>query len=273
MADHNSVRELAGLRLVLDPSSDIDKNTATMLGLDIDDMFGQDNAIIANQEAGSTDLLQGVLDIFGKQESVSDSAAEPMVDSGPWHFILIRLAENHSLAQFKKTLQEQGFDMRDQVLLRDWRNTVGGSALLVYVLQLVLNIGALFVILGVLLITTNGVMLSIFERSAEFAVIRAMGASKPYVIKLVVLESLLVVFGSAVLGLLLGALATVIINRIGLEVRNPYLVMMVGGNTIQSAFSLGLFLVHALGAVLMALVVCILPLRKVLTIQPSRVMA
>jgi putative ABC transport system permease protein len=145
--------------------------------------------------------------------------------------------------------------------------------MLVYVLQLVLNIGALFVILGVLLLATNGMMLSVFERSSEFAVMRAMGASRRFVFALVIQESFMLVFGSAFLGLFLGAMASLLLNALYIEVANPYIVMLLGSNSIHSTLKLGLFLLHALGAMCIAIVASVFPVRKVLVIQPSRAMA
>ncbi len=272
LADYASVRDLAGLRRGSDPASALGDDASALLGLDIDELFSDEGADSSGGEGSSAELLDGLAAMFSSGNAAEDlSASSP--DDGPWHFLLINTARNEGAGSIKSRLAEAGYGPDQEFLLRDWRATVGGSAMLVRFLQLVLNLGALFVIFGVVLIATNGMTLSIFERRAEFGVIRAMGASKPYVLALVVLESAIVVFGGAVLGLLLGGLAILALNLAGLRVDNQYVIMLLGGKAIRGELSVGLLAWHALGAMAMALAACVSPLRKVLGIQPSRAMA
>jgi len=67
------------------------------------------------------------------------------------------------------------------------------------------------------LLVANTVMMSVYERVREFGVMRALGARRGFVFRLVVLESLLLSLLGGVLGLGLGALASGAINLYTLD--------------------------------------------------------
>lgn len=269
LVDQDSARALAGLRAGADDAvlSELD---AGLLAGDLDELFGG-GMDLSDPVPAASGLLEGLEDLFAAQ--ALEPAASAGDDVGPWHFMLVKLAPDAKVDDVRAILKGGGLDPDNDLLVRDWRATIGGSALLSYVLQLVLNAGALFVILGVLLLATNAMMLSIFERTAEFGLLRAMGASKAYVSMLVMTESFAVVVGSAAAGLGLGALGTIALNRAAIEVTNPYLVMLLGGGLVRSRLDLPLAAWHLAAAALMAFAAGYAPLRKVLGIQPSRAMA
>ena len=85
-----------------------------------------------------------------------------------------------------------------------------------------LGISAIALIVGAIAVA-NTMMMSVFERTKEFGVVRAVGAKPSFLFGLIVVESLLLSLIGAVVGVALGSLATGIVNSlsmgyVGLEV-------------------------------------------------------
>lgn len=67
------------------------------------------------------------------------------------------------------------------------------------------------------LLVANTVMMSVYERTREFGVMRALGAKRGFIFRLVVLEALLLSSLGGLLGLLLGSAVSQAINLYTLE--------------------------------------------------------
>jgi putative ABC transport system permease protein len=85
-----------------------------------------------------------------------------------------------------------------------------------------LGISAIALIVGAIAVA-NTMMMSVFERTREFGVVRAIGAKPGFLFRLVLLEAILLSIVGALAGVILGRLGMVIVNRIandliGLEV-------------------------------------------------------
>jgi putative ABC transport system permease protein len=85
-----------------------------------------------------------------------------------------------------------------------------------------LGISAIALIVGAIAVA-NTMMMSVFERTREFGVVRAIGAKPGFLFRLVLLEAILLSVVGAVAGVILGRLGMIIVNNIandliGLEV-------------------------------------------------------
>jgi len=76
-----------------------------------------------------------------------------------------------------------------------------------------LGISAIALIVGAIAVA-NTVMMSVFERTREFGVIRAVGARPRFLLALVLAESILLAVAGAAVGVLLGRLGVFAVNRV-----------------------------------------------------------
>jgi hypothetical protein len=204
-------------------------------------------------------------------ESASRDARETV--EGAWNFLLVSLKDGADPAAVKRRLAEDGYTRTEGYVVRGWRETVGGSAQIVSALQLLFNVGLLFVAFGAAIITTNALVLSVLERTREIGTLRALGASKPRLALMIGLETLFVVVGGAVLGLALGGAGTGVLNESGLTIDNQYVNILFGGEPIRGTVTAGLIGTHLLAAVGLTLVALVYPLRRALKIAPVEAMA
>jgi putative ABC transport system permease protein len=152
-------------------------------------------------------------------------------------------------------LQSLGFDIRDWVELSDfYAKTVELYRTQFGVLQWI-------VLIMVLLSVFNTVNMSVFERVGEFGTLMALGNTRGYVFRLVMVENLLLGLFGAVLGVVLGTLLALAISQVGIPMPPPpnsnvaYTALIrVLPDTVLLAFFVGL------GATLAA---ALLPARRV----------
>ena len=157
--------------------------------------------------------------------------------------------------------------------VRDWSSSVGGNARLAWFLQLLFNIGLLFVSFGAVIIAANALLLSVLERTGEIGTLRAMGASRLRIALMIFFETLLVVFGSAVIGIVLGHFATEQLNSAGIVIENPYIQILFGGEPLRGSVNLQIVLVHLAAGLLLTVLSMLYPLKRALGIRPVEAMA
>ena len=76
-----------------------------------------------------------------------------------------------------------------------------------------LGISAIALIVGAIAVA-NTMMMSVFERTKEFGVVRAIGAKPGFLFRLVLVEAVLLSLVGALLGVILGRLGMVVVNNI-----------------------------------------------------------
>jgi putative ABC transport system permease protein len=160
------------------------------------------------------------------------------------------------------------------VQIRDWRDTAGGNAKIVWFIQWIFNLGLVFISLVAGLIVMNSMSLAVAERTSEIGTMRSLGASRVWVARLVSWETIVLVTGAGVVGLLAGAVLIVGLGSVGgLAVENPFLATLLGTNRYSPTLSLPLMFEHVLLSLALGALATILPVRKALQVSPLQAMA
>jgi putative ABC transport system permease protein len=227
----------------------------------VDDLFGSTDTL-EEAESGITDPE----DLFSNLPPAADSNA-PETREGAWNFILIRLRDGYNMQDLN--LEE---DSLEPLVIRGWRQSAGGSAVLVWVLQLLFNAGLIFIAGGASIITVNALVLSVLERSKEIGTMRALGATKTRVGSLISAETILLVFSTGAVGVLIGTILVLLINAAGIRISNPVLISLFGRTTISGEISAALIGQHLLLGLLIGSLAMLYPLKKTLSITPVKAM-
>ena len=205
-------------------------------------------------------------------QATDEPDEEPDITRGAWNFLLISLHDRADARRVERRLAETGYGPDSGYTIRDWRATVGGNAEIAWYLQLMFNVGVLFIAVGAAMITTNALVLSVLERTSEIGTMRALGATRSRVSAMIGLETVLVVVGAAVAGIALGAAAVAAINAAGITVANPYIAALFGGQAVGAALTPQLVGMHLLAGFVLALVAVVYPLKRALGIEPVEAM-
>jgi putative ABC transport system permease protein len=157
------------------------------------------------------------------------------------------------------------FDVRTWVELSDvYRNTVTAYEGQFGVIRLIL-------LLLVILSVSNVVNMSIFERTGEYGTMRALGNDGAHVAKMIYIETALLGAVGALVGVLLGAIAALVISKIGIPMPPPPNVYL--GYLAQIRVDTGMLLRAFVIGLIVPLPACIWPaykMRKIAIIDALR---
>jgi len=200
----------------------------------------------------------------------------PETQQGAWNFLLIRLAgrrENSGAGRITRDLRNADFPGIEDIQVRDWRHSAGGNAMLVWIVQILLNAGLIFIAAGASIVTVNALALSVLERTREIGTMRAIGASRGRVGFMISAETLVLVAGAGILGIGAGTLLVALLNLLRIQLSNPVLQALFGGTRLAGRLSAALITNHILLSLALGLVSLVYPLRKCLKIVPVKAMA
>ena len=231
---------------------------------------GSVNDLFANAEDSAAPTEEGI-----SFEKVTKTLAEDGVvsveDPKTWNFLLIKSPAPELDAQ---RLREVLRDSAAPLQVRDWRDTAGGNAKIVWFIQLLFNLGLVFISLVAGLIVMNSMSLAVAERTREIGTMRSLGASRGWVAELISWETILLVTGSGVAGVSLGVILILVVSATGgLIITNPFLATLLGTDQYRPSISLPLVWGHLALSLGLGVFATILPIRKALQVSPLQAMA
>jgi putative ABC transport system permease protein len=236
----------------------------------------------AGKTAGSIDaLFSGAKDSkadpkaglkLGDIESLlsSDESEEDISASSSWNYLLVKLSPGADRNGIAASLDRKFASRGLPVAARDWRETAGASALYVSWLRILFSIGIGIILAAGMIIIVNALVIAVFERTSEIGTMRSLGASRSFVRRLFVAETMILVLGSALIGIALGALVCALIATRGIAISNQTLVTLFGSNHIRPVVTFGSAALNAAIATLIGALVWIYPVRLAIRIEPAR---
>jgi len=208
------------------------------------------------------------------QKVTQDLALEgqaPVEDPKTWNFLLVRTPRQAlSLATLTNALKNSPAPLQ----VRDWRDTAGGNAKIVWFIQLLFNLGLVFISLVAGLIVMNSMSLAVAERTREIGTMRSLGAAQGWIGRLISFETVILVTGAGVFGVLAGALLVALVGLFGgIPIDNPFLAGLLGTSRYVPTLSLSLMLQHVLLSLLLGAFATILPVSRAFKVTPLQAMA
>jgi putative ABC transport system permease protein len=267
LVDGQTFRSLQGLVVSAGQVELSVAETEILATTDLDGMFG--DAGFGEVEATTTaaaEITEGsLLSLFSERERV-----EPVIDSGAWHFLLVRLQQPAAAEAFIEELNAYFVEQDISAEANDWQQAAGGFSRLAAVIQNVFN-GAIVVIAVVaIIIIMNTLVISVIERTSEIGTMRALGARRGFVLRMFVTETLSISWISGVAGILIGAGIVGLLNLIGLRTESDFLIILFGGEVLRPTLSLGTVLVSTVIVTGIGVFASIYPVLLALRIQPVR---
>lgn len=231
----------------------------------LDALFEESSDIVVAAE--DSDLLDDIADILLDTDE-SDIVREAQSDV--WNFVLIRGKKNYS--PLMRDLEDFNRDNTLYLKIMDWKQAAGLPSQSAFSIQIIFSVGVLFILLAAVLVTMNGLTISVLERIAEIGTMRAIGARRSLVSKLFFVEVALLVFSSVVVGIILGIICCGIVSAAEIELVSPLLRSIFGGKYLRPIISLKLVLLHFVFAFFISAFSWLGPVRFAFKISPAQVM-
>jgi putative ABC transport system permease protein len=270
--DLENARVLNGMTGITDLQAFLTETELNSLGaVDEDALFGGgglfDQPLIADQGAGG-----GSRDFDSILGDTSGRAQLSAVDSNAWHYVLLKLdnegATPRVVRDLNRTFQEAGWDLQ----AFEWLDGGGALAQFTYVLKTVFNILIIVVAVVAVIIIMNTLVISVTERIPEIGTMRAIGAQKRFVRRMILLETLMIAVVFGAIGIGLGAAVTGILGATGLESDNVMLQVFMGGPVLNPTVSLGSVISSLVAVIVAGLLASLYPAAVALRIQPVTAM-
>ena len=264
--DITTLRTLTGMT-VSAPAEQIltDEQAAQLGAVDEDDLFGAAAAggsLVQDVEAsaGAPVLLE-----LGERE-------QTVVDSGAWHFLLLKLHRPGTAARVTEDLERVigEADLNAQVL--GWVAAAAPVSQLSDGFKIVFNVVIIVIAVVAVIIIMNTLVISVTERISEIGTMRAIGARKGFVRSMIGAETvtLAFVFGGA--GVVLGLVLLLILGATGIRASNLFLRILFGGEVLRPVVSLGSVAFSLLMVAAIGVLSSLYPLAVALRISPRQAM-
>jgi putative ABC transport system permease protein len=264
-ADVNTVRLLSSLTVGGAAEVAIPESTkALAASTNEDDIFSQDEVVSGG--ATTQDVSAAV--------AAAETAPKPkaVADTGAWQYILLKLDNPASTGSTITSLNAYFIKNGIAAVAGDWKGAASPFSQFITQIRSVLGIVILVLAVVAIIIIMNTLVVSVIERTGEIGTMRALGAQKPFVWKMFLIETLCVTLVFGLAGILLSALAMGILDLAAIKASNSLLKILFGGEYLHLTLSAGAVVSTLLMVAAVSFLAHIYPVMVALRIQPVRAM-
>lgn len=283
LVDADTMRDLLGFASLRDGQIVLSEKQAEFVeAFDPEALFGDEAGadVIADPEKeGIVSEGGGFVDPFLSAVAAKDVVAEDAAAasgvaalSAPpepaWQFILIRLGSGVNAARFMDGLKTFATGLDQSVHVQDWVAGAGAVARTAVTIRLVFDLMVSIVAVIVIMITMNVLVVSISERVPEIGTLRALGAKKRFIRRMILLETSFLAIIAGLAGVFLGYLALMVLRRSGIEAPNLFFEAIFAGKKLVPSISAGAALRAFLWIFGMSILSSLYPIAIALRIRP-----
>lgn len=231
--------------------------------------FDPDSLFMDNFTVASSDTANAASTSETAQTIVSSTATTTAATVQPaWQFLLIKLQPNANAAQFQSDLTKFAASLDENDHVQDWVAGAGSVARGALTMRLIFNLMIIVVGVIVVLITMNVLVVSISERVPEIGTLRALGAKKKFVRKMILLETTFLAIISGFVGLVLGYVILVVLKDSGITAPNVFFEAIFAGKKLIPVISASAGLEAFLSIFAMSIIASLYPITLALRIKP-----
>ena len=270
--DTTSMRVLSGMTRVKDAAAALSAEEQADLGaVDEQDIFGAGGALFT--EADLTGEIRGENELLGILGDTAEAAVYRELDPEAWQYVLLKLEGDRSPERTIRTLNRTFADKGMGVKAYGWVDAAGGTAQLVSALKLVFNLLIVIVAIVAIIIIMNTLVISITERITEIGTMRAIGAQRWFVRRLITLETLTISLIFGVIGIFLGSVIIGVLNATGIEAPSMFLQVLFGGPVLSPVLNAGSIVTNLGLVTAVGVLASLYPVSVALRIEPVKAMS
>lgn len=270
LVDPDTVRSLMGITGTVTSDIELDDSKTSLLADDLDIMSLFDSA--------------GDVDAIFEEEAYEGLAAEELpgdwasteeinsAESTTWNFIICRLSAD---AAPKKTISMLNRTFRKNqwpVEAVNWRHAAGSTALYLYWMRIIFNAGILIVLAAGFIVVNNTLTINVLDRTQEIGTLRAVGGTRLFVSLQCMVETFTMAIIAAVVGCLLGWVATEFLSALKITFSNSFLIQLFGSAALEIQMTLKNVLRIFVLMLFLGMLGWIYPVKAVLRVSPLQAM-
>jgi len=255
-----------------------------MLGMTTADGTGTTGAVPANAAASGTENNDFEQDLFsGGLVQTGTLAASPDIynilgagpreeskpDTNGWHILLVRADDAVNPADIEQAIRSVLSDSGDKLYVDDWMMAAGPIGRMAEAIHIVFLIILIVVAVVALVVIMNTFVLSIIERIPEFGTMRALGAQKSLIFRLIFIESTTNSLLFGVIGIIVGSLVILVLGAFGIQAPNEYFQVLFGGPSLHPVLSAASIGVTLAAILIIGSVASIYPTSIALKVRPA----
>jgi len=233
----------------------------------LDDL--EDSADSGTDGSTETDDAAAWENILG---DTSERAYLSETDPNAWNYLLVKV-KNHdqtprTVAQLNSWFEDQGIEARAW----NWIDGAGMSAQMADTISIVFNVLIFIIAVVAVIIIMNTLVISVSERYGEIGTMRAIGARKGFVRRMISLETLMITIVFGAVGVVVGVVVLLILRTVGIEASNQFLQILLGGDVFRPMISGWAIVSSVIMVSLVGLVSSLYPVSVALKISPLEAM-
>lgn len=237
-----------------------DETTINLLdeSLNFDDLFSS---------AGDVDAIFEDSSLMDTSVSLEAEEIDTAVNTA-WNYLVCKIQDGADANQIIKKLNKE-FKAREwPVEAVNWRHAAGSTALYLYWMRMIFNIGILIVMAAGFIVVNNTLVVSVLDRTREIGTMRALGASSLFVSLQCMVETVSMALVAGLIGCFVGSFVALGLTSMEIIFTNSFLIQLFGEGALVVGVSLGnvveiLFLMLCLG-----ILGWIYPVLTALKVQP-----
>jgi putative ABC transport system permease protein len=269
-ANADTVRILGGVDVSAEDVVLTKDQTALLEATSEEDIFGDSETTVSAAATRSTQTAAAPA-AKGAAPMARD-AAPASTTSGSWHFVLARLQDSRQaeafIAETNAWLAAEGIAAK----AGGWKEAAGPFVQSIDAVRTVFSVAILIVSIVSIIIIMNTLVISVIERTGEIGTMRALGAQKPFVWLMFLVETLTVTIVFGIVGIALASAAMGVVNLIRIPAGSYFTQILFGGRVLHLAINLRSFLTTLLMVAGVGLLAHLYPVVIALKIPPVRAM-
>ena len=260
-ANADTVRILSGVDVTAEDVVLSKDQTALLNATNENDIFSAPESTVSAAKASTPVVTTAV------------KAPPPVTpDAGSWHFLLARLKDSRQTDGFIRDTNAWLASQDIGAKAGGWRDAAGPFAQSIDVVRTVFSVAILIVAIVAVIIIMNTLVISVIERTGEIGTMRALGAQKPFVWLMFLVETLTVTIVFGIVGIALASGLIGLVNLFHIQTTSDFVQILFGGKVLRMAVRPVSFLTTLAMVALVGLVSHLYPVIVALRVPPVRAM-
>lgn len=241
LVDADTMRDLLGFASLRDGAVTLTpEQQAFVADFNPDSLFGEGAAtgLFADESAApvAAAAARAATPTAAAQQPAPKASAA-LAPEPAWQFILIKLAPKANARRFIAGLQAFSKGMEQDDHVQDWIAGAGAVARTAVTIRFVFYLMVTIVAVVVIMITMNVLVVSISERVPEIGTLRALGARKRFIRRMILLETSFLAVIAGVAGLVIGLAILLILRKSGIQAPNLFFEAIFAGRKLVPVIS------------------------------------